>query len=415
LAAASSSYARGARVLSIGLATTGLVTFAFFAVASNVLSDAEYGAISLLWAVLFIVTTVIYRPIEQLLARSIAQRRALGGAEHALRGPLLIQAAFAVAFLVVGLLLREPITDDLFDGSSTLYWVLIGAVLAYAASYFARGWLAGHGRFALWGGLVLLESVSRFLFPLAVAVGLLEGQSAVALGILAAPLVSLLVVPPALRRRARAAGAVDAPDAPSTLRADTGFALAVFAVMLAEQAIINAPVLLTYASAGTALAGIVFNVLLIARAPLQLFQAVQSSLLPHLAGLDATEDRAAFDRAVRVTVLASAGFGTAVALGLLLVGPFAMEIFGSDFEYGRVGLALVGLGMGFHLAAGTLNQAALARGRQRAAAGAWATAALAFVVWLALPIVADELLRVEAGYLGATALLCGLLALSTRS
>ena len=37
-----------------------------------------------------------------------------------------------------------------------------------------------------------------------------------------------------------------------------------------------------------ALAGIVFNVLLIARAPLQLFQAIQTSLLPHLTGLEAT-------------------------------------------------------------------------------------------------------------------------------
>ena len=410
-----SSYGRGARVLSIGLATTGLVTFAFFAVASHVLDEDAYGGVSLLWAVLFIVTSVIYRPIEQLLARSIAERRAVGHTEHPLRGPLLIQAAFAAAFLVAGLALRGPITDDLFDGSETLYWVLIGAVLAYAASYFARGWLAGNGRFELWGGLVLLESTSRFLFPLAVAVGILEGQSAVALGILAAPLVSLLVVPPALRRRTRGEQAAGAPP-PSTLRRDSGFAVAVFGVMLAEQTIINAPVLVAYASAAdVALAGIVFNVLLIARAPLQLFQAVQTSLLPHLAGLNATEDRAEFERAIRVTILAIAGFAVAVALGLLAVGPLAMDLlFGSDHDYGRAGLALVALGMGCHLAAGTLNQAALARGRQRQAAAGWAISASALVVWLALPVVDDELLRVEVGYLGATALLCALLAAVER-
>ena len=44
-------------------------------------------------------------------------------------------------------------------------------------------------------------------------------------------------------------------------------------------------------AADAALAGFVFNVLLIARAPLQLFQAIQTSLLPHLAGLEATEGR----------------------------------------------------------------------------------------------------------------------------
>ena len=60
--------------------------------------------------------------------------------------------------------MREPVQDDVFDGSAALYWILVGGVLAYAASYFARGWLAGHQRFALYGGLVLLESCSRFLF-----------------------------------------------------------------------------------------------------------------------------------------------------------------------------------------------------------------------------------------------------------
>jgi O-antigen/teichoic acid export membrane protein len=412
--AAGRGYASGARLLSVGIATTGLVTFAYFAVASHVLEEVDYKGISLLWSVLFIVTSVIYRPIEQLLSRSIAERRALGQAEHSLRTPLLIQAAFAAAFLVVGLALRGPITDDLFGGSETLYWVLIGAVLAYAASYFARGWLAGNGRFELWGGLVLLESTSRFLFPLAVAIGILEGQGAVALGILAAPLVSLLVVPPALRRRRRADP--DAAEVPSTLREDTGFALAVFAVMLAEQSIINAPVLVSYAAAGdTALAGVIFNVLLIARAPLQLFQAIQTSLLPHLAGLNATEDREEFDRAIRVTVLAIAGFAGAVAIGLLAVGPFAMDVlFGADYEYERIGLSLVALGMGCHLAAGTLNQAALARGRQRLAAAAWAVSAVLLVVWLLLPVVDDQLLRAEIGYLGATAVLCALLAAVER-
>jgi O-antigen/teichoic acid export membrane protein len=385
------------------------VTFAFFAVASHVLDEVDYKGISLLWSVLFIVTSVIYRPIEQLLSRSIAERRALGHAEHSLRVPLLLQAAFALAFLVVALALREPLTDDVFDGASTLYWVLVGSVLAYAASYFARGWLAGNQQFALYGLLVLFESLSRFLFPLAVAIGILEGQSAVAFGILAAPFVSLLVVPWALRRRTRAD---DAPAGESaSLRQSGGFAVAVFAVMLAEQTIINAPVLLADATAeDAALAGFVFNVLLIARAPLQLFQAIQTSLLPHLAGLNATEDAGEFDRAIRVTVMAIAAFAGAVALGLLAIGPWAMDLlFGGDFDYGRIGLAIVALGMGAHLTAGTLNQAALARGRQRQAAAAWVAAAIVLVTWVALPVVDDVLLRVEVGYLGATALLCAAL------
>ena len=62
------------------------------------------------------------------------------------------------------------------------------------------------------------------------------------------------------------------------------------------------------ATATTALAGVVFNALLITRAPLQLFQSIQTSLLPHLSGLEATEGHEAFARAIRVTVLAIAAF-----------------------------------------------------------------------------------------------------------
>jgi O-antigen/teichoic acid export membrane protein len=159
-------------------------------------------------------------------------------------------------------------------------------------------------------------------------------------------------------------------------------------------------------SANRALAGIVFNVLLIARAPLQLFQSIQTTLLPHLAGLEATAGRAAFARAVRMTLLAIAAFALLVAVTLLVVGPFAMRhLFGQHFGYGRVGLAVVGLGMGLHLSAGALNQAALARGQAAAAAATWLGAGALFVGWLFVPAVGNQLLRVELGYFGATGLL----------
>ncbi|MCW3024352.1 MAG: hypothetical protein JWR30_3674, partial [Conexibacter sp.] len=197
----SRSFGSGARILSIGIAATGLFTFAYFSVAKHVLPDGPYGRIATLWAVLFVVMSVIYRPVEQLLSRTIADRRARGAqAGHPLRVPALIQASFALAFLVAALVLRGPIQDGLFDGESSLYWILVGAALAYAASYFARGYFAGHQWFGLYGGLVLFESLSRFCFPVAVAVGIASGETAVALGIAAAPLASLCVIPWALRR-----------------------------------------------------------------------------------------------------------------------------------------------------------------------------------------------------------------------
>jgi O-antigen/teichoic acid export membrane protein len=431
-ASANAAFASGARILSIGIASTGIFTFAYLATASHVLSPAGYARVSLCWAIMFVILSVIYRPIEQLLSRTIADRQARGVHAHILRVPALIQVSFALIYLAVALALRHEIEHGIFGGSSELYWILVVGVLAYAASYFARGWLAGHQRFALYGGLVFLESTSRFLFALAVALGIGSGQGAVGLGMAAAPFVSLFVVPFAFTRvRHHAPAGIPIADAARegpahaqleeeagdlSLRHGSGFAAAVVAIMLSEQTLMNAGVLIVALNSGgggltSGLTGFVFNVLLIVRAPLQLFQAIQTSILPHLAGLEARESGEEFHHAIRVTILAIAAFAGAVAIGLLAIGPSVMTLFLGDkgFHYGRLGLALVGVGMGLHLIAGTLNQALLARGRAHLAAAGWLIAAALFVVFVATPTIRSQVTRVEVGYAGAAAVLCALL------
>jgi len=449
-AGAPSGYGRSAAILSLGIGVTGLVTYSYFSLASHFLSEADYGRITVLWSAIYVVIGVLYRPVEQLLSHSIADAQARGNPEaHQLRVAAGLQLGLGVAFAAAALIFRGPIEDDLLGGSSRLYWIFVVAVLAYAASYFARGFLAGNRRFGLYGGLVLMEAVSRCLFAVAVAVGIAEGQSVVALGMAAAPIVSLAVVPPALvRMRARrrgaarqgvsvaaptvARGSTDEPltaDAaaaaePSaetarvketefTLSQGTGFAAAVLVVMLCEQTIINAGPLVvksTEGAAGAALAGFVFNALLVARAPLQLFQAVQTSILPHLTRLRAGGEQDPFRRSVNLTLMAIAGFAAVVTLVMAAVGPTLMDIFfGGEVEYARGGLVLVALGMGFYLASATLNQAALAQGRAARAAGCWSVSAGSFVAYLLVLRPDDRVLQVEAGFLGAALVLCGLL------
>ena len=419
MSASERTYGRGAAILSVGIGVTGLVTFGYFALASHSLTEAEYGRITLLWSAVFITVSVLYRPVEQLLSRTIADRDARGvtGREH-LRVAATIQLALGLLFVVVALALRDPIEDELLGGSGTLYTILIVAVLAYAASYFARGFLAGHHLFGLYGGLVLMEASSRFLFALAVAVSIAEGQTAVALGIAAAPIVSLAVVPWALGRRLRApapaaAADEDAADTEFTLSHGSGFAVAVLLIMLCEQTFLNAGPLLVKANEGArgaALAGFVFNVLLIARAPLQLFQAVQTSILPHLTRLRASGETDPFRRSVNVTLLAIAAFAGGVALVMLAIGPWLMDVvFGGDFDYERGGLVLVSIGMGLYLSAATLNQALLAHGRAPHAAAAWVGCAIAFALFLLIVDFDDRVLQVEIAFLGAAACLCALL------
>ena len=425
-AEATRSYGRGARVAAIGIAATGLVTQGYFSLASHSLPKDAYGGLSLTWTAIFLVCSILYRPVEQLLSRTIADRDARGvrGNEH-LRVAATIQLALGVLFLVGALALRGPLEDGLFDGATSLYWVLIVAVLAYAVSYFARGFLAGTKRLELYGALVFLESVSRCTFGVLAVAGVATSQSFVAAGMAVAPIVSLSVVPWALRRHLRrsrldpkvadAADVAAMDEAPGeaefTLARGTGFAAAVLVIMVAEQTFLNAGPLLikgTEGASGIALAGFAFNVVLIARAPLQLFQAIQTAILPHLTEMSATADTAAFRQSVTVTVRAIAAFGAAVALALLLIGPFAMTVLFGDkgFDYARGGLVAMGAGMGLYLCGATLNQAALAAGRAKEASACWVVAALGYVGFLLLPGFSDRVLQLELGYLFGALVLC---------
>ena len=428
----STDYGKTASFFAIGVGLTGVITYVFFFIASHVLSKPDYGQITVLWSAVFITISTLYRPVEQLLSRHISEHRVKGEpVGEPMRVAATIQLGLGMTFAVLALALRGPLQDGLLEGNETLYWVFFSAVLFYAASYFARGYLAGMRNFGLFATMILSESIFRTLFAVLVAVGLLSGQSAVAIGIVAAPSLSLLIVPLAFRRRAkRRQGSADSglagtdaeamPDKTEfSLRHGTGFAVAVLLIMLSEQAFLNAGPLIVRGLEGAAAAGFIFNVLMIARAPLQLFQAVSTSILPHLTSLhtsEAEDSGREFHRTVRMVLIAVAAFTALTALAVLIAGPQLMQLAFSDkFSYDRAGLLLVTLGMGLYLSSVTVNQACIAQGQVRRASLRWVVCAAAFVAWNFVPLVGDEFRRVEIGFALAAGLLLALLYLIYRS
>jgi O-antigen/teichoic acid export membrane protein len=452
---ASAEYGKTASFLAIGVGLTGLITYAYFLIASHVLSKPDYGQITVLWSAVFITISTLYRPVEQLLSRHISERlekREPIGQE--MRVASTIQLGLAAGFAVVALVLRGPIQDGLLEGNEDLYWVFFGAVLFYAASYFARGFLAGQRRFGPFTALILSESIFRTSFAVLVAVGLLSGQSAVAIGIVAAPSLSLLVVPLAFLYRAKKeGGAKGSPEMPGreaedisaetpssdrdrnlipsrsdegvspdsedfSMRKGGGFAAAVLVIMFSEQAFLNAGPLIARSLQGAAAAGFIFNVLMIARAPLQLFQAVSTSILPHLTSLHTSADpdsEREFHRTVRMVLLGLTAFTAVAFLVMGIAGPKLMQIAFSDkFSYDREGLLLVTLGMGLYLGSVTLNQACLAQGQVRRAAARWIGCAVFFIGWNFVPLVSDEFRRVEIGFTLTAGVLFALLYLVYR-
>jgi O-antigen/teichoic acid export membrane protein len=424
-ASASADYGKTASFLAVGVGLTGVITYTYFFIASHVLSKADYGQITVLWSAVFITVSTLYRPIDQLLSRHISERLVKGQSiSEPMRVAAKIQLGLAALFATVTLALRGPIQNDLLQGNETLYWIYFSAVLFYAASYFARGYLAGHRRFGLFTALILSESVFRTLFAVLVAVSLLSGQSAVAVGIVAAPALSLIVVPFAFQRRARQQAPAPETADPDTgtefsLAHGSGFAGAVLLIMFSEQTFLNAGPLIVRGLQGAAAAGFIFNVLMIARAPLQLFQAVSTSILPHLTSLHTSTEEGSeeeFHRSIRMVLLAIVAFTAVVALVVLIAGPQLMQLaFSKKFTYDRIGLLLVTAGMGLYLAAVTINQACLAQGQVRRASARWIACAAFFIAWNFMPLISNEYRRVEIGFAVTAGLLLGLLFLIFRN
>ena len=420
--ASSADYGKTASFLAVGVGLTGVITYAYFLIASHTLSKPDYGQITVLWSAVFITISTLYRPIEQLLSRHISERVVTGQSlSEPMKVASTIQFGLSLLFAVLALALRGPIQNSLLEGNETLYWVFFTSVLFYAASYFARGFLAGKQQFGLFVALILSESCFRTIFAVLVAVSVLTGQSAVAIGITAAPALSLLVVPFAFARKAQQdkatapppAAVGDEPDEAFSFRSGGGFAAAVLLIMFSEQAFLNAGPLIIRGLQGAAEAGFIFNVLMLARAPLQLFQSISTSILPHLTSLHASDDPDSdrqFSHTVKMVLLGIVAFTALVVVVVLIAGPKCMQIaFGKNFTYDRLGLLLVTFGMGLYLASVTLNQACVAQGQVRRAAVRWITCAAIFIGWNFLPLVSNEQRRVEAGFLVAAAVLFALL------
>ena len=86
------------------------------------LGEESAKRIDVLWSVMFVIISVIYRPIEQLLSRTIAERRARGHAAapaaRADRDPGELRAG--VPGRRAGACTNE-LVDNVFDGYGALY------------------------------------------------------------------------------------------------------------------------------------------------------------------------------------------------------------------------------------------------------------------------------------------------------
>jgi O-antigen/teichoic acid export membrane protein len=399
----------GAWIVSSAMLMSGLLIYVFHAGAARALGSAAYGQIASLWAAMFLIVIVLFRPLEQVAATAIADRHARGeDAGPVVRSVVVLGLCSLAALVPVALLGWDGITSGVFAGNDAMTaWLLVG-IVAYGVAYLSRGIVMGARWFAGYGLGLMADAIARIAIaaPLLFVASLEVAAAAVTIaGLVGA-------VAPLVAGRKRLSSVFGGATGPTfhpgrALR----FSAPASAIAGADQLLVNCSPLLVMVEGGSAeVAGLVFAATMLVRVPTYVFQGLASSILPNLARLAAGEESHRFRRAAVDTAGILLGAGLLIVAFAAVAGPEALRlVYGPEFEAGRGALVLLGAGVAFYLCATTLSQALLALGSSARASWAWMAAAVLFtILYLTLPGSALE--RVSAAFAAAT--LIGLLLLA---
>jgi O-antigen/teichoic acid export membrane protein len=400
----------GAGLLSVAMVLSGLLTYAFLVMAARTLGPEAYGRIGVLWAAMFITAIVLFRPLEQTVARSIADRRARGEEVRSVTrsvGILALALMFVVG--VVAVVAWNPITARLFGGDATLTALLVAGIAFYGGSYIVRGLVGGVLWFNGYGFNLIADGLGRVLLGLPLLI--VASRTTAGVAIAGAGLIGALV-PLYLGRRRLRPLLQPGSGAPFHIGRAIRFAAPASTIAASDQLLINGAPLLVMASGGpgaTKAAGLAFAATMLVRAPVYVFQGVAAALLPNLTRLNATDGFRHLEHEVARTARLLVGAAVLVVLACVIGGPLGMHLlYGHEYTASRGVFAALGVGVAFYLIAATLSQALLAIDAGGKAAIAWVAGATSLVgAYTLLP--GSELSRVADSFaVGALVLLAGL-------
>ena len=389
----------GTLAVGAGLIVSGITAYGFLAISARALGPSRYAPLGVLWAFMFVAGPGFFLPLEQEVGRALAERRALGvGGGPLIRRACLAGGIVATLLILVTLASGNLLVDELFDGKVMLLAGFMFGLTGYFAEHLLRGTLSGNGRFATYGLVIGSEAALRLAAcALLAVVGVkTAGPYGLALGL--APFAATAI---GLRRERHLVS--PGPDAPwAELTSALGYLLA--ASVLA-QLLVNSGVLavqLLASEAESEVAGRFLNGLIIARVPLFMFQAVQASLLPKLAGLAGAgrgdDFRAGLKRLLAVVVaIGVVATLTAWAIGHEVVG----LLFGAGFELTRTDLAYLAGASAAYMLALALAQALIALAAYARVVIGWASGIVVFTIVTATQ--SGLLPRVERGFLAGAA------------
>ncbi len=371
----------GMGILSAAMLASGGLAYVFHILAARTLDAADYGRVAILWAALYLLVVMLFRPLEQTASRTMADRLARG---EEVRSVVRSIVAIYLALVVLGLALVVPlwgtITERLFAGDGAFTVALVAGLYGYGLEYMLRGVYSGAQMFRSYGLTLMVDAVARLLVAAPLLVVASSGSAAAAVAVAG---IAGALVPGYLDRRRLRALLARGRGGPFRYGAAAAFAGPAAVIAAADQLLVNGGPLLVVLGGGPGAmetAGVVFAATMLVRIPVYVFQGPAASLLPNLTRLHAHADAGLFRRTIGRAAGALLGICVLIVLLAATIGPAAMSmLFGAGFDATRLELTLLGIGVSFYLVAATISQALLAAGDVWRAAVGWTLSAVAFV------------------------------------
>lgn len=387
----------GTWAIGAGLLIAGFTAYGFQILAAKQLSDPDYAALNVLWAMVFVITPGLFQPLEQEVSRALAHRRARGvGGAPLVRQAAILGGTLAAVVIVGASIFYSPIVEHMFNGDGVLLIALFVAIVCYYAAHMVRGTLSGNGRFGPYGLMHGTDGLTRMLFVVILAVA---GSTIVGWYGLALALPPIFAVAVALRGQRGLL--VPGPPAPySELSGALAWLLvgSVLAQLLSYATVLGVQLLATESQEDIVAKFI--TGLFVARIPLLLFQAVQAALLPKLAGLASEGKHDDFRIGMKRLMVIVLGLCVVGVVGATVLGPTLGEkLFPSKWNLGYRDMFLLTLGATLFIVALTLAQGLIALKAYKQAAISWILGIIAFVIPVALITGEENLfLRNELGF-----------------
>jgi O-antigen/teichoic acid export membrane protein len=371
----------------VGLAASGYLTLVLGA---RALPGAAFAALSAFYLLANTVGRGTFAALELELTRGVARARAQGVNVQAVCRAALVRGALLVAGVLVLLAVTSPLLVRAV-GEGHVVALLGLAAVGLAASSYLRGPLAGDRRYGIFAASLGAEAAVALGGAVVLLVLQVHSIEAWVALFAVGPFAGVLVVAASGLAWSTAVAVCRGGHTERDTTGDPAFAALLWSslLFLCSQGVWNlAPVVATGRAPDLVdeAAGFSASVVLL-RAPVMIFPAIQALLLPRLVRADVLEDGAMAGAAARRRLVV-AGAGLAVAwmvVAVVLVPPVVVWLFTAGDVPPRPMIALVAVAILAGTAAQFTQARLLAQGRTPAVALVWLAALLVLLGVSVLP------------------------------